>query len=96
MTLVCVRVWVLTRYDLADLYGTSKPDVSVSTNGVNSGGPGSKKRVVVHLSLCDSIPAYGPISDFTFSIAKNGVGCHSFNTLGLYQALTWFVGSSSS
>ncbi|KAJ3476928.1 hypothetical protein NLI96_g10812 [Meripilus lineatus] len=55
-----------------DLYGTSRPDVSVSTNGVNTGGVPSKKRVVVHLSLCDSIPGYGPISDFTFSIAKNG------------------------
>jgi hypothetical protein len=28
---------------------------------------------VIHLSLCDSLPAYGPITDLTFALAKNGV-----------------------
>ncbi|EPQ53745.1 hypothetical protein GLOTRDRAFT_107026 [Gloeophyllum trabeum ATCC 11539] len=30
------------------------------------------KRSVVHLSLCDTLPAHGPISDITFSVTKNG------------------------
>jgi cleavage and polyadenylation specificity factor subunit 1 len=33
------------------------------------------KRKVIHLSLCDSIPAYGPIADMAFSLARNGVSC---------------------
>lgn len=32
-----------------------------------------KTRTVLHLSLCDAIPGHGPISDLTFSLAKNGV-----------------------
>lgn len=42
-----------------------------ATNGVSVP---YRKRTVVHLSLCDSIPGYGPISDMTFSLTKNGVG----------------------
>ncbi|KAH7925063.1 hypothetical protein BV22DRAFT_1119797 [Leucogyrophana mollusca] len=51
-----------------DLYGdsnhTSKPDAPQS---------GTRTRSVLHLSLCDALPAYGPIADMTFSIAKNGL-----------------------
>lgn len=44
------------------------------TNGHTNGAVAiSKKRTVVHLSYCDSIPAHGPISDMTFALAKNGV-----------------------
>lgn len=32
-----------------------------------------RTRSVIHLSLCDSLPAYGPIADMTFSLAKSGV-----------------------
>ena len=31
------------------------------------------KHKVIHLSLSDSLPAYGPITDMTFSLARNGV-----------------------
>ncbi|KAH8992719.1 CPSF A subunit region-domain-containing protein [Lactarius akahatsu] len=51
-----------------DIYGTSSPDPLPST----SAAPSAKTRTVIHLSLCDSLPAYGPISDLTFALAKNG------------------------
>ncbi|KZT66632.1 hypothetical protein DAEQUDRAFT_714689 [Daedalea quercina L-15889] len=60
--------------DEEELYGTStaveQPHVSGAT--VNGMAAASKKRTVVHLSLCDSIPAYGPIADITFALTKNG------------------------
>jgi cleavage and polyadenylation specificity factor subunit 1 len=52
-----------------DIYGTSSPDPLPSASTV----PSAKTRTVIHLSLCDSLPAYGPISDLTFALAKNGV-----------------------
>lgn len=56
-----------------DIYGPSKmvsePTTSSSTNGKTVT---KKTRTVIHLSLRDSLPAYGPISDMTFSLAKNG------------------------
>ncbi|KAF8268563.1 CPSF A subunit region-domain-containing protein [Lactarius quietus] len=51
-----------------DIYGTSSPDPLPST----STAPSAKTRTVIHLSLCDSLPAYGPISDLSFALAKNG------------------------
>ncbi|KAI0302807.1 CPSF A subunit region-domain-containing protein [Multifurca ochricompacta] len=51
-----------------DIYGTSNPDPLPST----STAPSAKTRTVIHLSICDSLPAYGPISDLTFALAKNG------------------------
>lgn len=45
-----------------------------STDGLLNGSRAPKKmRTVVHLSLCDALPAYGPIVDMTFSLARNGV-----------------------
>lgn len=56
-----------------DIYGPSKPEDNL-VNGSGNGAVSSlRKRTVVHLSLSDAIPAYGPINDFTFSLAKNGV-----------------------
>jgi len=52
-----------------DIYGTSSPDPLPSA----STAPSVKTRSVIHLSLCDSLPAYGPISDLAFALAKNGV-----------------------
>ncbi|KAF8816784.1 hypothetical protein BYT27DRAFT_7181242 [Phlegmacium glaucopus] len=56
-----------------DIYGSSKVVHSSVTNGLTNGHTTSKKtRTVIHLSLRDSLPAYGPISNMTFSLAKNG------------------------
>lgn len=33
----------------------------------------TESRSVIHLSLCDSLPAYGPITDMIFSLTRNGV-----------------------
>ncbi|OSD02613.1 hypothetical protein PYCCODRAFT_1477600 [Trametes coccinea BRFM310] len=59
--------------DDEDLYGpsstTEKPDTNGATNGVVDS---VKKRTVVRLSLCDAIPAYGPLSDMAFGVARNG------------------------
>jgi len=64
---------ILTPFPV-DIYGDSKVPVNAPANGVLNGkGPTKHKRAVVHLSLCDSLPAYGPIADITFSLAKNGV-----------------------
>jgi cleavage and polyadenylation specificity factor subunit 1 len=58
-----------------DIYGTSKAANGSVANDVTNGHTTSKKmRTVIHLSLRDSLPAYGPIATMTFSLAKNGVG----------------------
>ncbi|KAJ7757023.1 CPSF A subunit region-domain-containing protein [Mycena metata] len=55
--------------DDEDIYGPSKvPDPAA--NG-RSKIP-KKTRTVTHLSLCDTIEAYGSIADMTFSVAWNG------------------------
>ena len=54
---------------VSDIYGTSSPDPLPSASTV----PLAKTRTVIHLSLCNSLPTYGPISDLTFALAKNGV-----------------------
>ncbi|KAF8886814.1 CPSF A subunit region-domain-containing protein [Infundibulicybe gibba] len=44
-----------------------------ATNGQPDAKGGAKNtRTVIHLSLCDSLPAYGPIADMAFSLARNG------------------------
>ncbi|KAG9311848.1 CPSF A subunit region-domain-containing protein [Chiua virens] len=55
-----------------DLYGESKSVTQMAANGVAPGARSSRTRSVVHLSLCDSLPAYGPIADMTFSLSKLG------------------------
>lgn len=59
--------------DREDIYGPSKA-LNPSTNGpINGSGIMKKKRTVIHLSLCDTLAAYGPIADIAFSLARNGV-----------------------
>ncbi|KAF9235610.1 CPSF A subunit region-domain-containing protein [Melanogaster broomeanus] len=55
-----------------DLYGDSKPMARAAPNGAVPGAPALRTRSVTYLSLCDSLPAYGPIADMTFSLAKIG------------------------
>ena len=59
---------------LSDIYGPSALPAQPSNNSLyNSNGTTKKMRSVLHLSLCDNIPAYGPIHDMAFSLARNGV-----------------------
>ncbi|THH20311.1 hypothetical protein EW146_g1016 [Bondarzewia mesenterica] len=56
-----------------DIYGSSQINPQPIVNGTSSDAVSiAKKRNVIHLSLCDSLPGYGPISDMTFSLARNG------------------------
>ncbi|KAF9057003.1 CPSF A subunit region-domain-containing protein [Panaeolus papilionaceus] len=56
-----------------DLYGTSKQDEAPSNAATSNGIVAPKKtKTVIHLSLKDYLPAYGPITSLTFSLAKNG------------------------
>ena len=78
MTTVSVRNDLLIpKFDCfsLDIYGTSKAADSTVANGLGNGHAASKKmRTVIHLSLRDSLSAYGPIASMTFSLARNGVG----------------------
>lgn len=67
----------LTPDHAKDLYGESKPATKTAANGIAPGAHPLRTRSVIHLSLCDSLPAYGPIADMTFSLSKLGV-CHTF------------------
>ena len=80
-----------------DIYGTSKVADSTVTNRLANGHNALKKtRTVIHLSLRDSLPAYGPIASMTFSLAKNGVG-RLFSTITYYTSShRLFKGSSCS
>lgn len=62
-----------------DIYGDSKAPTP-STNGHANNVAKKKTRTVIHLSLSDSIPAYGPIADIAFSLARNGVCWNDFQT----------------
>ncbi|GLB39375.1 putative CPSF A subunit region [Lyophyllum shimeji] len=53
-----------------DIYGVSKAK-EPAVNGHTHGKGVKKTRTVINLSLCDSLPAYGPIADMTFSLARN-------------------------
>ncbi|KIL64860.1 hypothetical protein M378DRAFT_77599 [Amanita muscaria Koide BX008] len=55
-----------------DIYGPSKVDEPARNGAADGRGPAKKKRTVVHMSISDSVPAYGPVSDLTFSLTKNG------------------------
>ncbi|KAF8555471.1 hypothetical protein OG21DRAFT_1496241 [Imleria badia] len=59
-------------FDDDDLYGESKPVTQTAANGTAPGAHPFRTRTVIHLSLCDSLPAYGPIADMTFSLSKLG------------------------
>ncbi|KAJ8502824.1 hypothetical protein ONZ45_g11405 [Pleurotus djamor] len=55
-----------------DLYGVPTKTLPTTNGSSGVSGPVKQMKTVVHLSLCDSIPATGPISDMTFALAKNG------------------------
>ncbi|KAJ7135425.1 CPSF A subunit region-domain-containing protein [Mycena crocata] len=55
--------------DDEDLYGPSKTPGPAASNGARVH---KKTRTVTHLTLCDTLEAYGSIADMTFSIAWNG------------------------
>jgi hypothetical protein len=85
MTMVSVRNDLLIPNLIVlslDIYGTSKVADSTVANGLANGHAASKKtRTVIHLSLRDSLPAYGPIASMTFSLARNGVGFQLYLTI---------------
>ncbi|PPQ82730.1 hypothetical protein CVT26_000474 [Gymnopilus dilepis] len=62
-----------------DLYGVSTkslPSTSAtlpSANAATLAAPGEKKtKTVIQLVMRDALPAYGPITDMAFSLARNG------------------------
>lgn len=82
-----------------DIYGGSKSTPGPSPNGVHDArGAAKKTKTVIHLSLRDSLPAYGPIASMAFSLARNGVSLriscasillHSHFTSRIVQYLNW-------
>lgn len=83
----CLVNYLGLKFAPTDLYGTSKVDDEPAQGSTTGAGTLLKKRTVVHLSLCDSIPAYGPISDITFSLAR--VGVRPSRVCGLRISLIW-------
>lgn len=65
-----------------DIYGDATRDLKAAPN-LASNGHAIETRSVLHLSLCDSLPAYGPINDLSFSLTRNGVcmACEFFSGL---------------
>ncbi|PFH48729.1 hypothetical protein AMATHDRAFT_64747 [Amanita thiersii Skay4041] len=55
-----------------DIYGPSKADEPTANGAVDGKTAIKRSRTVIHLSICDSIASYGPISDLAFSLARNG------------------------
>ena len=89
----------------SDIYGISKTTTTPTKDGSTTNGtqPAAKKtktKSVIHLSLRDSLPAYGPIASMTFSLAKNGVSPCSISITGysttLDQPSNFLSGSSCS
>jgi len=64
-----VPLFLATLTSLADLYGDSKP--TAASTAITT--VAKKTRSVLHLSLRDSLPAYGPITGMTFSLSNEGV-----------------------
>ena len=56
-----------------DIYGPSKADEPAANGGTDGRSAVRKTRTVIHLSICDSVAAYGPVTDLAFSLARNGV-----------------------
>ncbi|KLO09211.1 cleavage factor protein [Schizopora paradoxa] len=58
--------------DEDDIYG----DIKTSQSGpgqLSNGQSGAvERRSVLHLSMCDSLPAHGPVSDMAFALTRNG------------------------
>ncbi|KAJ7248582.1 CPSF A subunit region-domain-containing protein [Mycena haematopus] len=58
--------------DDEDIYGPSKTPDPITKGLANGTRIAKKTRTVTHLSLCDTLEAYGSIADMTFSLAWNG------------------------
>jgi hypothetical protein len=71
----------------SDIYGifkTTRTKNGSTTNGTQLTAKRTKTKSVIHLSLRDSLPTYGPIASMTFSLANNGVSsCSIFTTVGI-------------
>ncbi|KAG2030510.1 CPSF A subunit region-domain-containing protein [Suillus americanus] len=55
-----------------NLYGDSQTATQATVGAPSGTSAAIKTHSIIHLSLCDLLPAYGPIADMTFSLAKNG------------------------
>lgn len=56
---------------MADIYGDVIRDTAQQL--INGHAAAVEMRSVIHLSLCDAIPAHGTIADMTFALTRNGV-----------------------
>lgn len=57
-----------------DIYGDIIKDNGQAAPSAAGGNVAAVElRSVIHLSLCDSLPAHGPIVDMTFALTRNGV-----------------------
>lgn len=61
-----------THLPYVDIYGVSSKPIP-SANNTSVPVAIKKTKTVIHLSLKDSIPGHGPITDMTFSLTRNGV-----------------------
>ena len=57
---------------MTDFYGSGEGTSHSGGLGIN-GLTNVETRSVLHLSFSDSLFAYGPIADMTFSLTRNGV-----------------------
>ena len=65
-----------------DIYGDSKLPALTSDNGpYKTNDVARKRRSVIHLALCDSLPAYGAIAEMAFSYTWSGVRLTFFLSL---------------
>lgn len=88
----CGETWSNNHW--IDLYGPSIVMDNPTTDGaVNGVIDNIRTRTVIHLSFCDVIPAYGPISDMAFGLARNGVRQLVVAHLTLAQHVTGSTGS---
>ncbi|KAK7059173.1 mRNA cleavage and polyadenylation factor subunit [Paramarasmius palmivorus] len=72
MAVVDSKVDVAMDEDDDDIYGPLKTTEPSANGGEATSTAAKKTRSVIHLSLCDSIPSHGPISDIAMSAARNG------------------------
>lgn len=65
--------------DGIDIYGPSKADEPAAEGAAEGRSAVRMTRTVIHLSICDSVAAYGIVTDLAFSLARNGVRFISFS-----------------
>jgi len=74
--LVELRIFYGFRY----CFTTTRTKNESTTKGTQLTAKRTKTKSVIHLSLRDSLPTYGPIASMTFSLANNGVSSCSIST----------------